>query len=461
MYTSFSDIPAGGHVHFIGIGGVSMSALAAILLSRGYAVSGSDSSSSSYTRRLSDEGAVIYLGHDAKNAEGADLIVYSAAIHPDNPERVYADEHQILSFERSVLLGEIEKLYRFPVDIAGTHGKTSTTGMLFHIFSAAQKDPTVLIGGELPSLGGNMRIGKSDYFLSESCEYHRSFLQFHPYIAILLNVEADHLDYYKDLDDIKSAFSDFAALASFAAVVNADDANALSCAASSRRVVTTSRRTAADYYADAITIEDAGCYAFDVHHDGEVLCRVSLSVPGIHHVSNALCAFAAAHLLGIAPEAIAEGLSSFGGVKRRFELKGEKNGVRVYDDYAHHPTEIGALLSAMSAYKAENRYVIFQPHTYTRTKTLYDDFVSVLSKADNLLITDIYAAREKDTGLVSSRELAASIPGALYAGTPDNAARLLSERVCPGDLVVTVGAGDIYKAGEILLTLLPKGEHHD
>ena len=453
MSIDFSRIKKGGRIHFVGIGGISMSALASILIKKGYAVSGSDFKKSPFTDALVAEGAKIFIGHNEKNAEGADTLIYSAAIGPDNPERRYADEHNIPSAERSALLGEIEKMYKYPIDISGTHGKTSTTGMLAHIFTASESDPTVLIGGELSLIGSNKRVGSSEYFISEACEYHRSFLNFHPYIGIILDVEADHLDYYKDLDDIKGAFSDFADIVSGKVIVNADDKNAMDAVKHTKTpVITVSRRSEnADYYAKDITPNSFGEYSFKVYKKGGLLAPVSLSVPGIHHVSNALCAFAAASELGLDSEKIAQGLHSFTGVKRRFELKADKNGIRVYDDYAHHPTEIKATLDALAAISANEKYIVFQPHTYTRTLTLFDDFVSVLKEAPHLVLLDIYAAREKDSGLVKSADLAAKIPGSYMAKDFDDAKNYLKNRVKPGDIVMTVGAGDVYKVGEKLI----------
>lgn len=451
MSIDFNSIKPNSRIHFIGIGGISMSALASVLIRKGYRVSGSDFKESIYTEELRAEGAVISIGHAAENVSGADAVIYSAAIGPDNPERKYAESHSLPSAERSVLLGEIEKMYKFPVDVSGTHGKTSTTGMLSHIFLAAEKDPTILIGGELNAIGGNKRIGSSDYFISEACEYHRSFLSFHPYIAIILDVEADHLDYYKDLDDVKSAFSDFADIAAHAVVINADDENTVDAVKNSKsRVITTSRKNKnADFFADNLHSNSFGEYTFCVMRKNALLCEVSLSVPGIHHVGNALCAFAAAYELGLSPNEIAEGLHSFKGVKRRFELKAEKSDIRIYDDYAHHPTEITATLDALKNFGG-NKYIVFQPHTYTRTYTLFDDFVSALSNAPNLILLDIYAAREKDTGLVNSADLSQKLPGSYLASDFTDAANYIKDRIKPGDLVMTIGAGDVYKVGDEL-----------
>lgn len=456
MSIDFNHLNQGSLIHFIGIGGISMSALASILIKKGYRVSGSDAKKSLLTDELEKEGAAIFIGHSAENVKNADAVIYSAAIGADNPERAYADEHNIPSAERSVLLGEIEKMYRFPIDVSGTHGKTSTTGMLTHIFLAAEKDPTVLIGGDLSAIGGNKRIGSSDYLISEACEYHRSFLSFHPYIAIILDVEADHLDYYKDLDDIKGAFSDFAKIASGAVVINADDENTVDALkSSSAKIITTSTvNPEADYYAKDLSSNEYGEFSFTVCHKGELEEKVKLSVPGKHHVSNALCAFAAAHELGISASAISKGLSDFTGVKRRFELKAQIGGVRIYDDYAHHPTEIAATLNALKCFGGGNKYIIFQPHTYTRTLTLFDDFVSVLKNAENLVLLNIYAAREKDNGKIKSADLRDRIPGSYLASDFDDAAYHIIPHLKPGDIVMTVGAGDVYKVGDKLIDML-------
>lgn len=458
MSIDFKKLPKNSLIHFIGIGGISMSALASVLINKGYRVSGSDTNKSKLTEELENDGAKIFYGHATKNAVGADAVIYSAAIGKDNPERAYAEEHGIPNAERSVLLGEIEKMYKFPIDVSGTHGKTSTTGMLSHIFLAAKKDPTILIGGELNAINGNKKIGSSDYFISEACEYHRSFLSFHPYIGIILDIEADHLDYYKDLDDVKSAFSSFADIVSGAVIINADDKNTVDAVKNTKTsVITTSRLSSeADYYADSLSANDYGEYSFSVYKKGAYLADVNLHVPGVHHVSNALCAFAAAHQLGISPEIISKGLSSFSGVKRRFELKADINGIRIYDDYAHHPTEIAATLEALKSFSSGNKYIIFQPHTYTRTLSLFDDFVSVLKKADNLVLLDIYAAREKDNGTVKSSMLRDEIPGSYLASDFSDAAYHIIPKLKKGDIVMTVGAGDVYKVGDNITDILSR-----
>ena len=453
MYTKISDIEKGCTIHFVGIGGVSMSALASILMSNGYKITGSDSGSNIYTRRLAEKGVTIFTGHSEENVKGASAVIYSAAIKSDNPERSYAEKNGILTMERSTLLGEIETFYNCPIDVSGTHGKTSTTGMLAHIYMNSTIDPTVLIGGDLSILEGNMHIGGNDFLISEACEYHRSFLDFHPGIAIILDIEEDHLDYYKDLDDIKSAFREFALLANKAVIINADDKNTVEAVKGIQNVITTSKTGKADFYAEDISCGSFGEYSFSVYgkKDG-FLSRVTLSVPGLHHVSNALCAYAAAYISGINPDVISKGLASFKGAKRRFELKGiTQNGIRIYDDYAHHPTEIKATLDALSNLPG-NKHIIFQPHTYTRTYTLFEDFVSVLSACDSLTLLPIYAAREKDNGKVSSKDLSDKIKGSYLAESFSDAAAHVLSIAKDGDIIMTVGAGDVFKIGEDILS---------
>ena len=428
-----------------------MSALASILLSNGYNITGSDSGNNIYTERLKAKGVTVFSGHEEKNVYGASAVIYSAAIKSDNPERSYAEKNGIMCIERSTLLGEIETLYNCPIDVSGTHGKTSTTGMLAHIYMASEANPTVLIGGDLDILEGNMHIGGNDFFISEACEYHRSFLDFHPGIAIILDIEEDHLDYYKDLADIKSAFHDFALLANRAVVINSDDKNTCDAVSDIKNIITTSRINEADFYAKDVKCGTFGEYSFSVYSKEKgFLSEVKLSVPGIHHVSNALCAYAAAYTSGLNPESISKGLANFKGAKRRFELKGIKDGIRIYDDYAHHPTEIKATLDALSGFPGR-KHIIFQPHTYTRTYTLFDDFVSVLSLCDNLTILPIYAAREKDTGKVSSAQLAEKISGSYIAKDFNDAKAHVLSLAKDGDIIMTVGAGDVFKIGEDFL----------
>ena len=448
-----TNLPPHAHVHFIGIGGISMSGLAEILMDRGFSVSGSDRAESHLTKRLEGKGAKIYIGQCASNIQNPDVVVYSAAISPDNPERIAAEKCGAAVFDRATLMGAIMKLYKYPVAVAGTHGKTTTTSMLTHIALSAELDPTISLGGELPAIGGNIRVGGGDHFICEACEYHQSFLRFFPLVSIILNVEEDHLDYFRDLDHIKDTFRALADLtpAGGATVINADDENTVDAVSgTSARMITCSIKKEADYEARDISVSNSGTPSFTVYEKGTPLGTVTLSVHGMHNVSNALCTVAAARFLGIDFEKIKNGLADFVGVGRRFEVKGEKNGVTVIDDYAHHPTEIAATLSTAKKTAKGSVFCIFQPHTYTRTKTLFSEFVNVLSGSSPIIL-DIYAAREKDTGLVSAKELADAIPDAVYLPTFEDCTAFLRETAKEGDMVLTMGAGDVYKIGEMFL----------
>ncbi len=449
---ALSALPKGSLVHFIGIGGISMSGLAQILMDRGFSVSGSDTGRSHITDKLSMQGAKIYIGQRAENIQNPSLVVYSAAIRPDNEELCAAVDSGAIVLDRATLLGAIMKLYKYPIAVAGTHGKTTTTSMLTHIELSASLDPTVSIGGELPAIGGNIRVGQSPHFICEACEYHRSFLRFFPLVNIILNIEADHLDYFRDLAEIKDAFRDLACLTPDhgAVVINLDDENTRDAIRDvPKTILTCSKERNADYTAENIT-EENGFFSFDVIERGTTLGTVHLGVAGAHNISNALCAIAAARFVGISFDAICEGLAAFVGVGRRFEKKGTKDGILVIDDYAHHPTEIRATLKTAAASVSGRVWCVFQPHTYTRTKTLFSEFVDVLQDAKPLIL-DIYAAREKDTGLVSAKDLADAIPNALYMPSFDACAAYLRENAVAGDMILTMGAGDVHRVGTLFL----------
>ena len=442
------------HIHFIGIGGISMSAIAEILKQNGHIITGSDSSASAVTERLNERGIPVYIGHRAEQVNGADLVVYTAAIHSDNPELAAAREKGIPTYERCTVLGELMKSYRYPILISGTHGKTTTTSMLATIFLEAETDPTVLVGGTLSDIDGNLRIGGNTYFISEACEYVESFLSFYPYLAIILDVEEDHLDYFRDLDHIISAFHRFGALVpnEGTIVVNGDDENALaSVRGLTCNICTAGLDSKNDYSAQDIVFNERACAGFAVCSPDGKKTDVQLSVPGMHNVSNALCAFAAAERMGVSSEAIQRGLKRFGGADRRFQFKGSFDGISVYDDYAHHPTEIETTLKVGNAIKKGTLFVVFQPHTYSRTKALFRDFVSVLSQADRVILADIYAAREPDRHEVSSADLAREIPNAINLHQFGEIAEYLKKEAKPGDTIITVGAGDVFRIGELLL----------
>lgn len=457
MYKINFDKPI--HIHFIGIGGISMSGLAEILLEEGFTVSGSDSKESPLTKKLESEGAVIHYGQCAENiTDTIDCVVYTAAINRSNPELMEAVSRKIPMLTRAELLGQLMKNYDTPIAVSGTHGKTTTTSMISHILLAADLDPTISVGGILKAIGGNIRVGKSETFITEACEYTNSFLHFFPKISVILNIEEDHLDFFKDLEDIRHSFHQFAGLlpADGTLVINGEIENypeiyeGLDC-----NVVTYGTADTFDYSAADIAYDDKGFVSFELIKHGERKGRIQLSVTGDHNVSNALASIATAELLDIPMETIQKGLLSFGGTDRRFEYKGTFNGVTVVDDYAHHPTEIAATLKAAQHYPHEKIWCVFQPHTYTRTKAFFNEFAEALSHTDHLVLADIYAARETDTLGVSSEALAEEAAklgtDAHYFPSFTEIEAFLKENCKPGDLLITMGAGDVVKVGEELL----------
>ncbi len=436
-----------------------MSGLAEILAGRGFRISGSDASASPLTKHLEELGVKVFIGQSADNiGDGIDCVVYSAAIHPDNPEFAAAKAAGLPMLTRAELLGEIMRCYEVPIAVAGTHGKTTTTSMCAHILMRGGMDPTVTVGGILPSIGGNIRVGRSGVFVAEACEYTNSFLSFFPKIELILNVDADHLDFFKDLDDIAESFHRFASLlpedgtliinrgtAKYDAVVGGID----------REIITYGLDCAADYTAGDIRYDENGCGSFVCLERGNELGRFDLRVPGAHNVSNALAAIALGRKTGLDPETIREGLLSFTGTERRFEYKGSVQGAVVIDDYAHHPTEIAATLAAARNHPHDRLIVAFQPHTYTRTKALLPEFADALSAADEVVLADIYAAREKNTIGISSDDLRAEIEkrgtAARYFPTFGEIENYLKSQLREGDLLITMGAGNIVEVGEHLI----------
>ena len=449
------------NVHFIGIGGSSMSGLAEILISQGYKVSGSDIKSSHATQKLENEGARIFIGHSAENIANPDLVVYTVAVKDDNPEMVRSRQLNIPVIDRAELLGLIMKRHSFGIAVSGTHGKTTTTSMITTIMLEAGTDPTAHIGGELDCIGGNTRIGQSEYFITEACEYYGSFLKFHPFMAVILNVEVDHVDYFKDLEHIKDTFKQFISLvpANGYIVACADDENTMSVIGNKECNTITYglKNPEAIWTAKNIKYNELGCATFDVCREGENVGSVTLSVPGPHNVSNSLAAIAACYTCGCSMESIVTGLMKFGGSHKRFELKGLVDGIKVIDDYAHHPSEVKATLNAAANTIHNKIWCVFQPHTYTRTKAFIDQFSHAFGNADNIIVTDIYAAREKDPGDIHSSMLAEKIRerggNAIYIGDFQEIAQYLDKNTQSGDLVLTMGAGDIVRCGEIFLNL--------
>lgn len=453
------------HIYFMGIGGISMSGLAEILMDEGFTISGSDSKESELTEHLRSRGAFVSIGQRAENIAAADeaggavdAVVYTAAIHPDNPEFQAAQQAGIPMMSRAVLLGEMMRNYKEAIAVSGTHGKTTTTSMLSEIFLAAKADPTISVGGILPSIGGNIRVGGPEFFITEACEYTNSFLEFFPTMALILNIEEDHLDFFKDLADIRRSFALFAEKvpAQGSVIINAEIENWQEIVKNaSGTVITVGRDQACSYSAGSITYDELARPSFELYENGVRRDIISLGVGGEHNVYNALAAIAAALTAGVSMEAVKRGLLNFTGTKRRFEKKGEFNGVTVIDDYAHHPQEIQATLKTAGNYPHNQVWCVFQPHTYTRTKAFLDQFAETLAAADEVILADIYAARETDTLGVSSADIARKIQ---ELGTPvhfipsfDEIETFILENCMNGDLLITMGAGDIVKVGEKLL----------
>ena len=449
-----NDIDKSKYIHMIGIGGVSMSGIAEILVSMGFKISGSDSTESETTKRLENTGIKIAIGQKSENiTDDISMVAYTAAIKSDNPELLEAKKKNIPCIERSTLLGELTRMYKDTIAICGTHGKTTTTSMASLCFIDANLDPTVQVGADLRKLNNaNYRIGASDYFIIEACEYVRSFLSFSPKSVVLLNIEEDHLDYYKDLADIKSAFSEFLSYVPSDGVIvyNNDDVNCIDVAKDKTAPkITFGIKNTSDWMAKNIRLEN-GFYAFDAV-SGDKSVPIKLSVPGYHNIYNALATIALASHYNIKLDTIKNSLLDFTGAHRRFEFVGYLNGAKIYDDYAHHPTEIKALISAANELKTNKLWVVFQPHTYSRTYTLFDEFASCFKDADSVILTSIYAAREKDTGLVSSKLLCEAInkvkDNCVYIETFEDIEKYLKDNVKPNDIVLTVGAGSITKLG--------------
>ena len=442
-------IAPGRRVHLVGIGGVSMRPLGLVLKGMGMEVTGSDMSASMSTDELMEQGIHVEIGHRAENIQGADCIIRTAAAHNDNPEIAAARAAGIPVFERAQAWGEIMKSYKNAICISGTHGKTTTTSMMTHILMEADLDPTVMIGGYLPLLHAGHRVGHGDTIVLESCEYCDSFLNFFPTLAVVLNVEADHLDYFKDLADVQKSFHKFAELSTGGIIANGDDVHTVEAMEGLNYVSfglgDHNRIHAANMCPD--------WRHFDVICDDEFYCHLDMGVLGRHNALNALAAAAAAWMMGIPGEAVSHGLESFHGAGRRMEFKGTWGGADIYDDYAHHPDELAATISSVRDSMPGRRLVLaFQPHTYSRTKALFDDFVRELKKSDMVVLAEIYAARERNTVGISSAHLAEKIPGSIFCETLPEVTDYLRANIREGDVVLTMGAGDIFRAGEALLS---------
>lgn len=438
------------NIHLIGIGGIGVSAIAEVLIRQGKTISGSDLKASAITRHLELLGANIYSGHNSSQVEGKDLVIYSTAVDETNPEMKYALEHKIPIVTRAEALGHIMKEYPYSIAVSGTHGKTTTTSMIATIFNSAGLDPTVLVGGELESIGGNTLLGKGKHLITEACEYKDSFLSFQPNCAIILNIEEDHLDYFKDLEDIVDSFTSFAQKIpkNGHLILNHDDyptmrlINHVNC-----HVVTFGFHEEATFSARHVRFDENGNACFELFHGDKSLCTIGLRIPGKHNVLNALAAIATAHTLGVSTEEIAKALLSFVNAKRRFEIIGVKKGITLIDDYAHHPNEVKATLNAAANYPHKRIIGVFQPHTYTRTRELLDEFSRAFGGCDHLILADIYAAREVDLGQIHTQDLARLIEAqnlsVTYLPTFDAIVDYLKVFLRPDDLLICMGAGNI------------------
>lgn len=446
-------------VYFIGIGGISMSGLALLLNDSGFKVSGSDIKKSDTTKELEDVGIHVNYGQVSENiTDDIDYIVYTAAISEDNPEFVKSKELGLKMMERASLVGQVMNNYKHAIGVSGTHGKTTTTSMLSHIFLEADLDPTISVGGMLDRIGGNMRIGHSDKFITEACEYTNSFLKFKPTSEIILNIDADHLDFFKDLDDIRHSFREFASLIpSYGYLIINGEIEKLSyiTEATKGHVITFGLNGDFDYTAKNISYNSNGCATYTLVVKGEEKGEINLGVVGVHNVYNSLSAIAMADIFEVPFPVIAEALNGYTGTHRRFEKLGEFNGVTVIDDYAHHPTEIEATLKAAANYPKNNFWMVFQPHTYSRTKALFNEFAEVLSQVDNLVVADIYAAREKDPGDISSKMLADEINkkggNAINISDFEEIKKFFKKSCINGDLLITMGAGNVVDIGKDLV----------
>ena len=456
--TSFdlSQIDKSTHIHFIGIGGISMSGLAQIMIKNGFKVTGSDRAKSHITDKLEALGASVFIGHDAKNIDGSGLVVHTAAVHDDNPEMQAAKERNIRLITRAEFLGAIMKMYPNAAGIAGTHGKTTTTSMLCHALIAAGLDPTVSVGGELDIIGGNIKATNSDYFITEACEYTNSFLSFFPTVAVITNIDEDHLDFFSGIDEIIESFRSYAELTrdkGWVVASGADENVRKALYGSGLDVVYYGIGAGYEYHAENLEYK-AGFPSFEVWHDDDFLCSLSLKVPGEHNVLNALAVSAVCNIWNSDITLAKKGIEEFSGAHRRFEKKGEVGGAIIIDDYAHHPTEIKATLKSAKEFNHNRLWCIFQPHTYSRTKALWNEFCESFDNVDELIITNIYAAREKPDGVTKPENLAKDIEKrgvkVRFIENFEEIEATLKNELLPNDLVFTMGAGNVVDIADNL-----------
>ena len=447
------------HIHFIGIGGSGMFPLAQILHAKGYYLTGSDNNETDTLQMVREMGIPVTLGQKAENIEGADLIVHTAAIMPDNPELIAARKSGVPTIERSVLLGEITAHYSDAVCISGTHGKTTTTSMTTQILLDAGIDPTCVIGGKLPAIHGSGRVGKSPVMVCEACEFVDTFLKLYPDIAVILNIDADHLDYFKTMENLIASFRKFAEKAAKVLIVNGDDLNTQKAVSGlDKRILTFGYAPTNDYYPKNIVHVDGVTLSFDLCRKEEVLTRITLHIPGDHNILNAIAACVASHEAGATWEQCAAGLNAFHGAQRRFEVLGKIDGITVADDYGHHPTEIEATLKAAKALPFKRVWAVHQPFTYSRTATLLDDFARVLSHADFVVLSEIMGSREKNTYNIYAKDLAAKIHGCVWFPDFPEIADYVVKNARPGDLILTLGCGDINKCAHLIVEKLKEKE---
>jgi UDP-N-acetylmuramate--alanine ligase len=442
-------------IHFIGIGGSGMCPLAEILMSEGFEIQGSDMNEGETLDKIKGYGIPVFMGHKAENIGDAELVVYSAAVKEDNPERMAAAEKGIPCIERSVMLGIVSRRYNRSIAISGTHGKTSTTGMLTQVLIGAGFDPSAIIGGKLPFIGGNSYVGHSDILVCEACEYVDTFLELTPFISVILNIDSDHLDYFKNLDNIKKSFKKFAGQTTGALILNGDDDNTMDAVKDVNIVkITYGFNDTNDYYADNISADKGVHETFDLMRRGEKLCTIRLMVPGRHNIYNALATAATAHYLGANAKEISENLSKFGGVHRRFEILGTPGNITVADDFAHHPTELKATLNAAMKMGFNKVWAVFQPHTFSRTAMLLDDFADALRIPHEAIISEILPVRETNTYNIYSKDLGAKVPGSKCIDTFEDITDYVTKNAKPGDLILTMGGGNVYMCANMILARL-------